>query len=118
MTSIKDIPCSHGKRMYQLCLECSKSNPDFMSKDALYIGQKVSGPATAPDMVNHPPHYKVGGIETIDYIQAKLTDEEFSGYCKGNALKYISRANHKKDATEDLRKAIWYLNRLVTPEGN
>jgi hypothetical protein len=73
---------------------------------------------TGVDMVNHPPHYKVGGIETIDYIQAKLTDEEFSGYCKGNALKYISRANHKKDATEDLRKAIWYLNRLVTPKGS
>jgi hypothetical protein len=57
----------------------------------------------------------VGGIETIDYIQAKLTAEEFAGYCKGNALKYISRAPHKKDATEDLRKAIWYLNRIINP---
>jgi hypothetical protein len=73
---------------------------------------------TGKDMVNHPPHYKVGGIEAIDYIQAKLTAEEFAGFCKGNALKYISRANHKKDATEDLRKAIWYLDRLVTPEGS
>ena len=72
----------------------------------------------APDMVNHPPHYKVGGIESIDYIGAKLTSEEFAGFCKGNALKYISRANHKKDATEDLRKAIWYLNRLVNPENS
>jgi len=67
------------------------------------------------DMVNHPAHYKVGGIETIDYIQAKLTAEEFAGYCKGNALKYISRAPHKKDAIEDLRKAIWYLNRIINP---
>ncbi len=96
MTSLKDIPCSHGKLLTMPCDECT----------------------AVADMVNHPPHYKVGGIETIDYIQAKLTDEEFSGYCKGNALKYISRANHKKDATEDLRKAIWYLNRLVTPEGS
>jgi hypothetical protein len=84
---------------------------------AIYTETGNAGPPTAPDMVNHPPHYKVGGIEAIDYIQAKLTAEEFSGYCKGNALKYISRANHKKDATEDLRKAIWYLERLVTPEG-
>jgi len=65
-------------------------------------------------MVNQPAHYKVGGIEAIDYIQAKLTGEEFSGYCKGNALKYISRANHKEDANEDLRKAIWYLERAVS----
>jgi len=64
------------------------------------------------DNVNHPPHYKVGGIETIDYLQAKLTPEEFAGFCKGNALKYISRANHKADAAEDLRKAAWYLDRL------
>ena len=65
------------------------------------------------DPVNHPSHYKVGGIEAIDYIQAKLTPEEFVGYCKGNALKYISRAGHKADAAEDTRKAIWYLKRLL-----
>ena len=65
------------------------------------------------DPVNHPSHYKVGGIETIDYIQAKLSAEEFTGFCKGNALKYISRAGHKADAAEDTRKAIWYLNRML-----
>ena len=65
------------------------------------------------DPVNHPSHYKVGGIETIDYIQAKLSPEEFAGFCKGNALKYISRAGHKADAAEDTRKAIWYLNRML-----
>lgn len=96
MTSIKDYKCHHGNLLTMPCDEC----------------------IAIADMVNHPPHYKVGGVETIDYIEAKLTSEEFSGYCKGNALKYISRANHKKDATEDLRKAIWYLNRLVTPEDN
>ena len=64
------------------------------------------------DMVN-PDHYKVGGIESIDYMQAKMTPEEFAGFCKGNALKYISRAGHKGDAAEDLRKARWYLDRLI-----
>ena len=64
------------------------------------------------DAIN-PDHYKVGGIESIDYIQAKLTPEEFAGFCRGNALKYISRAGHKGDAAEDTRKAIWYLNRLL-----
>jgi hypothetical protein len=65
------------------------------------------------DMVNHPPHYTTGGIETIDYIEAKLTPEEFRGYCKGSVLKYSSRAGKKGDADEDLKKARWYLNRLI-----
>lgn len=62
-------------------------------------------------MVNHPPHYTRGGIECIDAIKAALTEEEFRGYLKGNALKYIWRERHKgKD--EDLAKAGWYLNRI------
>ena len=68
----------------------------------------------ALDMVNHPDHYKVGGIEAIDYIQAKLSPEEFAGYCRGNALKYLSRAGHKDDAVQDYRKAKWYIERLIS----
>lgn len=64
------------------------------------------------DPVNHPSHYTAGGIETIDAIEAALTAEEFRGYCKGNALKYVWREKHKGQ-NESLRKAIWYLNRLV-----
>ena len=66
----------------------------------------------ASDPVNHPPHYTVGAIECIDAIRAALTEEEFRGYCKGNALKYIWRERHK-GSTESLLKADWYLNRLV-----
>ena len=62
------------------------------------------------DAVN-PDHYKVGGIETIDYLQAKLLPEEFAGYCRGNALKYISRAGHKDATAQEINKAIWYLLR-------
>lgn len=65
------------------------------------------------DMVNSPPHYKVGGIEAIDYLQAKLSPEEFAGYCRGNMLKYVSRAGHKADAAEDMRKALWYGERWL-----
>lgn len=65
------------------------------------------------DMVNHPPHYKVGGIETIDYMKAKSTPEEFKGHLRLTALKYLSRTGYKGDALEDLKKAQWYLNRLV-----
>lgn len=59
--------------------------------------------------VNSPSHYKKGGIECIDYIKAKLTDEMFIGYCLGNTIKYISRALYKGKFNEDIKKAIVYL---------
>ena len=65
------------------------------------------------DPVNHPDHYKVGGIETIDFIQAKLTPEEFKGYLLGNVLKYASRAGHKDNAVQDAGKMAWYANKLA-----
>jgi hypothetical protein len=60
------------------------------------------------DTVNHPPHYKVGGIEVIDFIEAKGFN-----YRLGNVVKYISRADHKGDRLENLKKAQWYLNREI-----
>lgn len=68
----------------------------------------VTAPALAPDNVNHPAHYKVGGIETIDFIEAKGL-----GYNLGNVIKYITRADHKDNTIEDLCKARWYLNREI-----
>jgi hypothetical protein len=65
------------------------------------------------DVVNHPSHYCHGGIETIDYMRAKLTDEQYIGYLKGNLIKYVSRAGLKHDEVEDIEKAQWYLNRLL-----
>ena len=63
-------------------------------------------PATDP--VNHPAHYKVGGIETIDFIEAKKL-----GYNLGNVVKYLTRADHKGNRKQDLEKALWYLNREI-----
>lgn len=62
------------------------------------------------DSVNHPEHYTDGGIETIDFIEAKKLP-----YHLGNAVKYISRAGKKdKDKTvEDLLKARWYIDRYI-----
>jgi hypothetical protein len=60
------------------------------------------------DNVNHPSHYKVGGIETIDFIEAKGLN-----YHLGNVVKYITRADHKGDRMENLRKAQWYLDREI-----
>ena len=73
--------------------------------------QAVDAPQA--DNVNHPAHYKVGGIETIDFIEAKLTPEEFRGYLKGNVLKYVSRSNDKDSYETDMLKAQWYLGREI-----
>ena len=64
------------------------------------------------DPVNSPDHYTVGGIEVIDFIRAKLTPEEFEGYCKGNVLKYLSRAGHKDDKSQEYSKALKYMEWL------
>ena len=58
------------------------------------------------DPVNHPAHYKVGGIETIDFIEAKGLN-----YNLGNVVKYVTRADHKGERRENLEKALWYLKR-------
>lgn len=65
-----------------------------------------------PDMVNSPPHYTVGGIEVIDFIEAKLSPEEFRGYLKGNLIKYLSRASYKGEEEQDAGKVRWYSDRL------
>lgn len=62
-----------------------------------------------------PNHYNVGGIETIDFIRAKLTKEEYKGYCKGNVIKYLSRADYK-GGLEDFKKAEVYMQWLVANE--
>ena len=77
------------------------------AKDAL-ASQLITMEEPAPDLVNHPAHYKTGGIETIDFIEAKDLN-----YNMGNAVKYISRAEHKGNKKQDLEKAVWYLNREI-----
>jgi|GEM_PF-979843 len=69
-------------------------------------------PKTAPDYINHPPHYTTGKIEVIDYIQDKLGPDLFEGFCIGNVIKYLSRYRFK-GGVDDLKKAAWYLNRII-----
>lgn len=63
------------------------------------------------DEVNQPTHYTDGGIETIDFIEAKKL-----GFNLGNAIKYISRAGKKGNRLQDLQKAQWYLTREIKNE--
>lgn len=64
------------------------------------------------DNVNHPAHYSSGEIECIDAIQSSMTHESFCGYLKGNVQKYMWRYE-SKGGTESLKKAQWYLNKLI-----
>ena len=81
----------------------AKLRAQIIAADAFYD-------ESAPDPVNNPAHYTEGGIETIDYIEAKRL-----GYHLGNAVKYISRAGRKgtNQGLEDLKKAQWYLARAI-----
>lgn len=65
-----------------------------------------------PDMVNNPPHYTHGGIETIAYIRAKLSPEEYVGYLRGNIEKYNSRIGLKGESRLDSGKIKWYATEL------
>jgi len=64
----------------------------------------------ANDIINRPRHYTHGGVETIEFIEAKGL-----GFCLGNVVKYVSRAGVKThNPLEDLKKAQWYLNREIS----
>ena len=65
------------------------------------------------DMVNEPPHYKSGGMEAIDVIEAFFADD----FHLASAFKYLARAGKKGDYVEDLQKAAWYLQREISRHG-
>ena len=71
------------------------------------------------DIVNHPDHYiSDSGIETIDVIEAFTKDlDPFQAYCTGNIIKYVCRWKNK-NGVEDLKKARWYINKLIGEEIN
>lgn len=64
------------------------------------------------DMVNSPPHYNQHGVECIDAIRA-ATDKGYKYYLQGNIIKYLWRFDYKGKPVEDLKKAKWYLEKLI-----
>jgi len=68
-----------------------------------------------PDPINQPQHYRVGEVEAIDYIAQQL-GVGVKDYLLGNLHKYIHRHRFKGQPVEDLRKARWYLDRLIMEE--
>ncbi len=68
------------------------------------------------DMVNHPSHYDTGKFECIDVMLETQGVEAVKDFCLCNAFKYLYRCK-RKNGLEDIKKAIWYLNKLVELEG-
>ena len=101
------------------------SDDPFLDPETMYREPTPPEPVLSPEELRaildestvgdaiDPDHYKVGGIETIAYMKAKSTPEEFEGYLRLSSLKYLSRAGHKGEALEDYRKALWFVTRLV-----
>jgi hypothetical protein len=94
----------------------SKNNAEFVNKVFIKAGLKKPSKivkavqTTTADIVKSPPHYRTGGIETIDFIEAKDLN-----YRLGNVVKYVARAGKKSDSDPlvDLKKARWYLDREI-----
>lgn len=82
---------------------------EYTKKVNALLDEQIELKVETIDPVNSPAHYTAGGIETIDFIEAKQLN-----YHLGNCVKYLSRAGLKtEDTLEDLKKAAWYLNREI-----
>jgi len=89
---------------------------DATRKDRYYDNRDPREVPYAPDPVNKPQHYRVGGeIECIDYIYQQL-GSGVKDYILGNVHKYLHRHRFKGQALEDLKKAQWYLSKLIMEE--
>lgn len=85
--------------------------------DVVCLWQRDSVEGNKEDDVNSPSHYNKGGVECIDAIESSMTKEAFCGYLKGNVIKYMYRYENK-GGVESLKKAQWYLNKLIEVESN
>jgi hypothetical protein len=81
--------------------------------DRLRTKYKALAEEEQDDPVESPVHYNTGSVECIEAIKASMSDTEFKGYLKGNAMKYLWRYDYKGKPVEDLKKAQWYLARLT-----
>ena len=94
----------------------SFSEPDYGDNGKTELEEVEAILNEGEDMVNHPNHYMVGGIEALQVIEAKLggtSNEMYRGYLMGNVMKYLMRSPYKGKRVEDLKKAQFYLNELV-----
>jgi len=87
--------------------------PAGFEPDEYVVRNGVKTWTKEPCPVENPDHYNTGAIEAIEAIRASMDADQYFGYLKGNVMKYLWRYDYKEKPVEDLRKADWYLNRLI-----
>lgn len=103
----KDCPVSRDRKAAEICSRASFSD---MSDDELtYLLSVVN----RDQAVNSPSHYNRGDIECIDAIEASMGKIAYMGFLKGQIIKYVWRYQYKGKPVEDLRKARYYLEKLI-----
>ena len=92
------------------------SSDEYNTRLDLWEPKPEQKSETENDVVNHPSHYTQGGIECIDAMKSAFGADELAVYCKIAAFKYIWRCE-LKNGSEDVKKAIWYLQKFLELEG-
>lgn len=110
-SSLEDYPCSACKNTVATGSEECNARPD------MFEPATIQEPEAENDVVNHPSHYTQGGIECIDAMKSAFGASQLAAYCKIAAFKYIWRCEYKNGA-EDVKKAIWYLNKYLELKGD
>ncbi len=103
--SCEDYPCSACKNTAVTDSEEYNARADMFES------------ADENDVVNHPSHYTQGGVECIDAMESAFGAEQLAAYCKIAAFKYIWRCEYK-NGLEDVKKAVWYLNKYIELKGD
>ena len=102
------------------CCACKgtvlSSSDEYKTRLDLWEPMHEQEAGTENDVVNHPSHYTQGGIECIDAMKSAFGADELAVYCKIAAFKYIWRCE-LKNGSEDVKKAIWYLQKFLELEG-
>lgn len=102
----EEEPCKNCRRAW--CEPKTASYPDLWT---------AVNDEPEKDVVNHPAHYETGKFECFDVMKEALGMDIVKGFCLGNAFKYIYRCKRKGKETEDIKKAVWYLNKYLELEG-
>ena len=105
--------CSTHGDYHTICVPCALNQHN---QDTIYGAGPTDSyypTGASKDMVNSPSHYTQGNIECIDAIEEVVKHlDGMEAMCTGNAIKYLWRWKHK-NGTEDLKKAVWYIQRMI-----
>lgn len=103
------IKCPYTKKWCKGTMETA-----FTCAGCVYYDAFTTESSKKREAVNHPLHY--GGdttYECIKVLKAWLPEEEYRGFLRGNAIKYLCRTGKKDEAVQELKKAVWYVNKLI-----